>query len=277
MNKKKLVKFSNIIGLIAIILLIYWVFVFISVEVFGLKVFRENLTESFYFSIMGILALMFGALIINVMLNLTRIAEKHNQDDILKRKTSKKLLIAFILSFPIIFGLLFGGDKLTSIKKEKMLIVSAKSIVENNAEKTNKLVDYSFDKKWINETSKILNLFSSTDTYFSNISVIILDTLDNSECFLHFEKYNYYKEEIEIVINDTTKNDTIKKTLKIDFILKTTKIERDYLNEIFQNKTDKIRFSAHNGNYELFYPYKNNGKIIVLYFSDYQRYGKIGS
>ena len=61
MNNKTLVKLSNIVGLISIILLIYWVFIFISITVLGLKVFKENLTETFYFSVLGILALMFAA------------------------------------------------------------------------------------------------------------------------------------------------------------------------------------------------------------------------
>ena len=82
MDNRSLVRLSNIIGIIAIILLVYWVFVFISITVFGLKVFKENITETFYLSVVGILALMFGSLIINVMFNLTRIAEKHNLDAI---------------------------------------------------------------------------------------------------------------------------------------------------------------------------------------------------
>lgn len=78
MNSKSWVKLSNIIGIVSIILLLYWVFIQISTEVLGLKVFKEVTTETFNMSISGILALMFGALMINIMFNLTRIAEKHN-------------------------------------------------------------------------------------------------------------------------------------------------------------------------------------------------------
>jgi O-antigen/teichoic acid export membrane protein len=145
MNPKTLVKISNSIGVISIILLIYWVFSFISIQVFGLKVFRENITESFYFSIIGILALMTGALIINLMFNLTRIAEKHNDDKSLNKKISKRVLIIFLLSFPILFGVLFTGDYLTSQKKEKMLINSANRIISENSNKADKIVDYNFD------------------------------------------------------------------------------------------------------------------------------------
>jgi hypothetical protein len=265
MNNRSLVRLSNIIGIISIILLVYWVFVFISITVFGLKIFRENITETFYLSVVGILALMFGSLIINVMFNLTRIAEKHNQDDLnVSKQTSKKLGLIFGLSFPLVFGLLLGGDYLTSKKKEKMLIASAKSIIENNKEKSDKLLNYSFNESWIIETDDILNLYSKTDKHFPYISLIVADSLEKSQVFLGFRDY-YGK------LNDTIP------PIKKDFIQQTTKEEREYLDNVFYKNLEKVRFSASDGRYELFYPYLKGGKKIVLYFSDYQRYGKIGS
>ena len=87
-------------------------------------------------SVLGIFSLMAGSLMINVMFNLTRIAEKHNKDEVIEAKAiSKNLGWAFLLSFPLIFGLLFGGDYLTSKKKEAMLIDSAKSVVEKYPQK----------------------------------------------------------------------------------------------------------------------------------------------
>ena len=189
MNSKLLVKISNTIGIISIILLIYWVFIFISIQVFGLKVFRENLTETFYFSILGILALMTGALIINIMFNLTRIAQKHNNDISNEKKTSKKIIWSFILSFPIIFALLFGGDYLTSKKKESLLVDSAKAIVQDNFEKANKIVNYSFDKKWISETEDILDILTKTDKNFPQIQVIEQDTIDKNTIFLQITSF----------------------------------------------------------------------------------------
>jgi hypothetical protein len=265
MKNKSLVRLSNIIGITSIILLVYWVFIFISITVFGFKVFRENITETFYLSVVGILALMFGSLIINVMFNLTRIAEKHNQDDLnVSKRTSKTLGLIFALSFPFVFGLLFGGDYLTSKKKEKMLISSAKSIIENNKEKSNKLLNYSFNESWIIETDDILDLFSKTDKHFPCVSVIVADSIDKSQVFLGFRDY-YGK------LNDTIQ------PIKKEFIQQTTKEEREYLNSVFYKGIEKVRFSASDGQYELFYPYIKDNKKIVLYFSDYQRYGKIGS
>lgn len=179
MNNKALVKLCNIIGITSIILLVYWVFIFISITVFGLKVFKENLTETFYLSVVGILALMFGAFIINIMFNLTRIAEKHNQDEIKNTKaTSKK--------FGLVFGLKFSIDIWSSIlwrlfnhkqKRKNADFIRKKSIIENNIEKSNKLVNYSFNEKWIIETSEIINLYGKTDTHFPYVSVIVADRI----------------------------------------------------------------------------------------------------
>ena len=91
MTPKQLVRISNTIGIIAILLLVYWVFSFVTIEVFGLKVFKKNMTETFYLSVLGILALMAGALIINVMFNLTRIAQKHEDNEIQTNSNKKKL------------------------------------------------------------------------------------------------------------------------------------------------------------------------------------------
>ncbi len=265
MSNKSLVKLSNTIGLIAIILLVYWVFTFISISVFGLKVFRENITQTFYLSIMGILALMFGALITNIMFNLTRIAEKHNHDNLHpSRQLSQKTALLFGLSFPLLFGLLLGGDYLTSQKKEKMLISSARSIIEENPAQAKKLVNYTFDEKWIMETVDILDLFSKTDKHFPYVSVIVSDTLDRSQVFLGFRDYH------------KNRGDSLQPVKKA-FIQPTTREEREYLKKVLLESQDEVRFNARNGQYELFYPCSGNGKKVVLYFSEYQQYGKFGS
>ena len=145
-----------------------------------------------------------------------------------------------------------------------MLIQSAKSVVETNTEKSNEIVNYSFDKEWIIKTADILSIYSKTDKHFPYVSVIVSDTLDKSPVFLGFR--NYYGK-----LSDTIP------PVKKDFIQETTEEERIYLNDVFKNGHEEVRFSANDGHYELFYPYAKNGKKIVLYFSEYQRYGKIGS
>ena len=265
MNNKAIVKLTNKIGLISIILLVYWVFGFISMEVFKFKIFKENMTQTFYLSIVGILSLMAGSLILNIMFNLTRIAEKHNVDiDTKINKKNKAIGIAFILSFPLLFILLIGGDFLSSMKKKDLFVKSAQSIFAEKNEKIDALFKYRFDKYWIVETVNTLNFYSNFDKNYSKLSLIIEDTLYNSKVFLEF---NYYH---------GIDNDTII-PYRSNYRLKTSEEEREYLIKIFKTKSTEIRFSSYNGNYELFYPAIRNGKVIILYFSDYLSYGKMGS
>ncbi|TPG31813.1 peptidase [Flavobacterium pectinovorum] len=264
MNAKQIVRLSNIIGITSILLLVYWVFTFIMIQVFGLKVFRENMTETFYLSVLGILALMVGSLIVNLMFNLTRIAEKHNLDAV-NNKSNKMRFITLLLIFPLIALILFGGDYLTSAKKEKMLVESAKSIIETNKANSDKLVNYTFSENYIKETSEILEILSGTDKNFPSVTLIVKDSIKGSPVYLGFNEY----------FGDNLK-DTIKPQ-KSDYIYKTTQEERAYLNSVFDKKNEELRYSSHDGNYELFYPYKKNGKKVILYFSEQQRYGKLGS
>jgi len=268
MNLKLLVKLSNIVAAISIVLLIYWVFVFISIEVFGFKIFRKNISQTFAMSVLGILALMGGSLMINVMFNLTRIAQKHNQDAVVELKNDpKRWILGLIITFPVIFGLLFAGDYMTSRKKQNMLIQSAKSIVETNSGRSEKLLSYEFGNQWLNETRDTLEFFEKTEKNFPNVSVIVRDSVSDAPVFLAFREYNERFNEEKVFIEPA----------KQSFLMRTTKIDRDYLNKVFDEGYSEIRFSASDGNYELFYPYVKGDKIIVLYFSDYQRYGKMGS
>jgi len=264
MNPKQLVRLSNIIGVISILLLLYWITTFITIEVFGLKVFKKNMTETFYMSILGILALMIGALMINIMFNLTRIAQRHNQDEPITetRRYGGWVLIGRI---PLLIALLFGGDFLTTRKKEQMLVASASSIISAGSLTTNHLGNYRFDWEWIEQTADRLQILSRKDDALPYISVIIQDTLLGEPVFLDFRNYSM-----------RTLPDTLPPN-KRDYIRETSGVEREYLNRIFEGKENQYRYSAHDGSYELFYPFDSGAKRMVIYFSEHRRYGKIGS
>jgi len=265
MNPRKLVNLSNNIGIASIILLIYWVFIFIAIMVFDLKIFRRNMTEIFLMSIFGIIALMAGALIVNIMFNLTRIAENHNKDkESSYVKTPKKKIVLFLLSFPFIFCLLLGGNYLSSKKKERVLIQTATSIVKNSSYRIPEVLNYSFDRAWIDNTAQLLYLLASTDKNFPSISVITKDSINKVDVFLEFYQKN------------RNRRDTLPPN-KQNHIFKTDQEERNYLNEVFINKSKDLRYSANSGRYELFFPFRDGNKVVVLHFSDYLRYGKYGS
>jgi hypothetical protein len=127
------------------------------------------------------------------------------------------------------------------------------------------LSDYNFNERYLISTGSILEIYSKIDKNFPNVSLIIRDSINDSPVYLGFDQYT----------NGNLK-DTITPSKK-DYIYKTNEIERVYLNEVFDGKSDEIRYTKSNGDYELFYPYRKGKKIMILYFSENQRYGKIGS
>ena len=261
MDNKKIVKISNIVGLISISLLIYWVFIFISITVFGLKVFRENITESFYLSIIGILALMFGALMINIMFNLTKIAAHFEGDPV--KKTGPRVKPGswlIILSFPVIFGLLFLGNWYSSYKKEQYLVSSAKKMINEYPVMIKDLVEYRFDSNYIKKAGNIITYLEKIDKNFPEIKIIRQDTIGANTNFLCFESGLEYL-----------------KVNKTNFIFSCSALEREYLNSVFGRFNASPKFEAFGGNYELYYPVQSGKNIIILYFAEHQRYGKIGS
>ncbi len=275
-----LVKLSNFVAATAILLLIYWVFVFILVEVFGLKVFRENLTQTFGLSVMGILAMMAGSLMINIMLNMTRIADRQEgltESSFEKSKLFKRLGLGLIILFPLIAAGLFGGDYLTSKKKESMLISSAKSIIAKYPGKLDQALDFKFEANWIVETGSTVELMERIDKNYGSVSILVEDSEEGNPVFLRFGS-NYPSSVREVLNVKAEEEDAkVREIKRSEFIFKTTEEERKYLNSVFKGGNKDTRFSASDGNYELFYPYFKGSKKIVIYFAEQQQYGKLGS
>ena len=288
MNIKQLVKISNIIALISIILLVYWVFIFIIAVVFGIKIFRENITEIFGFSILGILAILASSLIVNIMLNLTRIAQR-NEDDKIIFKHGKLISVILLMIFPVLTGLLFYGDYLSSQRKKQYLLDSVQTITQTYKEPLDELTKYKFDSEFIGQIAKTIRYLQNTSNGINYAMVIVPDTIDGKDAYLGFSD-NYLNKQaaqdtkslaIGDMIGVTTTEGSQPTTIylqKIDFIYKADAVQKEYLDKVFSKNFTEPYFSASDGRYEMLYPYQIDGKVVaVLYFSDYQRYGKYGS
>ena len=294
MNAKKLVKATNIIGMVAVTLLVYWGFALILIQVFGLKVFREHITEIFLMSILGILAVMGGTLMLNIMLNLTRIAERGQEEEVRGGRKTVYLLLAV---FPILAALLFGGNYLTIRQKRDILTQSSERIVKDNPAQLDALADYRFDLAYIKKSSEILDLMAKDDLSFKSAMIIVQDKIDNKPVYLAFSadsRLNVGGEAVpaasqneavpaanqnvegndNFVMDRNGEKVMVKKT---DYVYSPNLKEREYLQKVFAGQTQEMRYEAEDGHYSLCHPYRKNGKTIVLCFSDYQEYGKIGS
>jgi len=266
MNSEKIVKLTNRIALVSVGLLVYWVFVFISITVFEFKVFRENITQAFYLSILGIFALLGAAIILNIMFNLTRIAESkivENKGEAAEKKQNKKGLMVLLLLFPVLFLLLYLGDLRSSQVKKEHLISSAKHLVAENQNVFEALSNYDFKKTYIEFAAEQLEVLSKIEESFPRVNIIVKDTIGSKSVFLLFNDYDKLSKEEE--------------PKKCDYIYSTGTEEREYLTQVFNGQAEKLKFSASDGSYELYFPVKSGNNIIIVYLSQHRRYGKIGS
>ena len=266
MNHDQLIKGTNKVALYGTIALFYWVFVFLIITAFDLKIFREYMTEIFYLSLLGIFAILGGAIVLNVMSNLSKISivmsEERNYVTTSTRP-SKLAIISIALSFPIICAILFAGNHLSSDKKKNMLISSAQTLISENQGELEALADYHFSAHYVKKAEKTLGVIKKIDKNFPEVMLIRIDNIDNKKVYLGFGEHIYRDEKKPIE--------------KAMFIYSASRDERAYLEKVFSGNEDKYKFSSHKGNYELYFPASINGKRMVLYFSDYQRYGKFGS
>jgi len=267
MDRDRIIKLATNVAMISVILLVYWVFVFISITVFGLKVFRENLTETFYLSILGILAILGGTLVVSVVLNLSKIGDalsrRNGPRDERPRPVRRGWVAAFLMTFPCLFALLFLGDYASAAKKRAHLADSARLVIEHNRSEFEQMADYSLQTSYVNTTAEILHRISREEENFPYVSLLIQEEVGGKPTILLFSGGSRWGKDDNPTIDD--------------FIFSCSAEERDYLTLAFSGKTTGSRFSASDGSYELYYPLRTEKRMVVLYCTDRSRYGKIGS
>lgn len=279
MNKTKIVSWANVIGMVAAVFLVYWVFIFLVNTVFDLKIFEKHLTTAFLTSILGLLALTASALIISLMLNITRIAASLEKltssltntalvDDATTRKLKVMLIGGVAASFIMIAVLMFAGDAYSKYLKKQTLLDTAQALVQENQDRLGLVQDYDFNKDMVNRLTRQINTIAKIDSSVSQLSLLLPDKIDNRFVVLGFSGGTQYAHGSDQLFEAPE---------KVDFIFSGSQSQRAYLKEVFAGKTMDYRFEAYEGNYELFYPVKIQKKIVVFYFSDFQRYGKVSS
>ena len=274
MNHDQLIKGTNRVAIYSTAALFYWVFVFLIISAFDLKIFREHITEIFYLSLLGIFAILAGALILNVMSNLSKISTVMSVargDANTVQKPSRFAIIAIALSFPIICGVLFAGNSFSAEKKKHLLVTAAQSLIAENKDELNAIANYQFSIEYVKKAEQTLGVIKKIDKNFPEVMLIVPDQIDKKKVFLGFGGKIDTDDEL---IVDKQKQ---KRIDKAQFIYSASREERGYLEKVFAGDEKSYKFSYEKGNYQLYFPASINGKKIVLYFSDYQRYGKFGS
>ena len=267
MNAARIVKASNTVALLAVAALTYWVFIFLCITIFDFSIFKENVTTAFFMSVVGIFSLLMGAIILNVMLNLTRIAEQGAAKSSPPARDGKSGLgwpkWVLLTSFPVIFLLLWWGDIASTALQKQNLLNARQALLEEQHEVITQLAEYRFDAEYIHFAARQIKILSRIDKSFPQISLIVRDKIDGKEVFLAFTGWQGPDEEEQLD--------------KTDYIFATTAEERAYLKTLFDGNQNAPKFHADESHYSLFYPVRLDGKTMVLLLSDYQRYGQFSS
>ncbi len=269
MNRNRIIQATTAVALISMMLLLYWVFAFGCVTIFGLKVFRENITQAFGLSILGILALLAGSLIVNMILNLSKIADSlasgAKGEALLTDgfPTGRQIIIG-ALAFPAIALGLFLGDRSTTKNRERFLTESARAVLREYPKQLDSLTTYTFSKEYVTKAGEVLAVLARSNESAPNVMVIVPDQIGDQSVILGFGPYNRWESSKE-------------ERKKTEFIYSCSKDELLYLKAVFAGSEKTHRFSASDGNYELYFPVESGGRSIVVYFSDRREYGKFGS
>jgi hypothetical protein len=280
MNKTKIVSWANVVGMLAAVFLVYWVFIFLLNTIFDLKIFAKHLTTAFLTSILGLLALMASALIISLMLNITRIAASLEKltssltnttlvDGNTTRKLKLMITAGVAASFLVIAVLMFAGDAYSKYIKKQNLLNTAQALVQENQDRLTVIKDYDFNPKMVADLTRQMNTIAKMDSSVDQLSLLLPDKIDGRFAVLGFAGGNR--------TSWSASQEASTSPEKIDFIFSGSQSQRAYLKEVFLGKTTEYRFEVYEGNYELFYPVLINKKVVVFYFSDFQRYGKVSS
>jgi hypothetical protein len=221
------------------------------------------MTEMFSLSILGIFSILSGAIILNIMFNLTAIADGKAKRDESSKKNHKIAIYAFLGSLVVVFGLLYLGDMATAKEKERYLVSAASDLIEEQKEIIGRLADYTFSREYIEKASENIKVLSKVEEKFPRVTVIIKDSWEGKPLLLGFAGYTGLGKD--------------EKALKADYILSTSSEERKYLYSVFDAQVTDHRFSSNDGRYEIYYPVTTDIGQIVLHLSQYSRYGKLGS
>lgn len=265
MSNELLVRATNRTAKYATVALVYWVFIFLTVTVLDLKIFKEKMTAMFILSLLGIFAVLGGAVILNVMANLSRVAAAASQNSQaeLIQPASRRWLALMLLSFPLIGGALIAGDYLSAQRKKELLLASAERLIAENQPMLAELAEYSYSREYIATADRTLGVLNKIDKNFPEVVLIQPDAINGKKLFLGFSARRFHS---EVTFPE-----------KSEFIYSTTPDERSYLERVADGRSETFRFNVEHDNYQLYFPTTIKGKKLILYFSDFQRYGKFGS
>ncbi|MFC4476271.1 DUF1963 domain-containing protein [Flavobacterium chungangensis] len=161
MEGKQIIRITETIRFVSITLIVYWLYDFLINRGIGI-------TETYYWIILGVLALMIGVLLIIILNNQTNIYEAHTRNV----RRERRIYVSIILIFPALAMFLFGADYCTKFRPKWLNFSQS---------------EYYKDSQDIDEIIESKNK-SDQDTFFIEDTVSILEKYKKSTTLLQPRK-----------------------------------------------------------------------------------------
>lgn len=237
MIREKIISVTSKLSFILVVVFVYWMFISIFHEILGLRVFDDDwYVTAFYTVTGGILALLAVFVILNIVLTLT------------KSGKNKICAVLFILSFPVIIGLMYLVDLEVSRFTEKELLNFAKKIVAENKDIMESLGEYRYDLSYLRSVDQFLESLGENKGFF----VKLIDKDDEENRFIALDKY--------IALDELPEKSFITHYCSEE--------EHEYLQQVFSGENEDYLFTSHKlyrHLFMLYYPVQMENRLIVLY------------
>jgi hypothetical protein len=268
-NREAGLVWTTRVAVIAFLGLLLALLVIAVTSVFGLKVAGQHTTEGFIFLVPLLLALMGGGLVLNVILNLNKIGEhtalRSGGGVIGGPGLPARWLVVAGLVVVTTLALLFGGDHYTRNQKERFLLNDARASVATFTQELNALGALPWGVDLLANSAGVLQLMGKQNKSFPSVSLLIQEPVRGKPLVLQLGSYSKSASGQVMASEDD----------KVDHVRALSPDERSYLDGVFTRGEQVHRYSANDGDYELFYPVRlGSGRWAVLYFAQNMRYGK---
>lgn len=244
LNHDKMISLTKKLSFILAIIFLYWIFAFICNIALDLKLlYAQEWLRIFYRITFGMLALLAISVILHIVLTLA--------------KPGKKKIHAalFILSFPIIIGLLYLVDLGVFRSTEKELLNFAEKIVAENKDIMESLGEYRYDISYFRSVARFLR-------YLNEDKDIFVELIDKDDEENHFMNVNNYHQE-----------DGLPPKLFLTHYC--SEKEHEYLRQVFRGENEDYLFTTdrlYTQLFRLYYPVKTENRLIVLCLSKFSSF-----
>lgn len=249
--------------IVTIVSIILFFIGFVTSVTFDLSVFNKQASDFIISFIAFAAVLVICSAILNISLSIGIIADSKVEEVSGKESSfiNKQFYMICLVIVVAFISFLFIGDFISRYEAEKNIVYEANDLIKRYDKSIDKIANSISDTSETDEIIEILYFLSQQKDNFQDIRLIQGRKKDGQLVFFEIVNYDHPED-----VKDIEKK-----------FYKCSKKDCEYLENFFEGKTTEQYFWTEDSEYKLYSPFVKNGHRFVLLFSEYQRYGKIGT